>query len=194
MVEYTSKLLTKEYAIDICDVINSRTNMMIVSTNKVPDTYFEWYTNHPDAFDSSKHITIGVFTGGVLVGVVLQKPWTELPLLNVYSSVLFTRKGAPNEKYDNGYTVLATTCMNEATLHMESLGYYTAYNIRSGDYSWLSMSENKYCRLHAYDHDEILTIQPGKVVSNPLFRKYLVSRPYDIPIRVHLHRLPPERR
>jgi hypothetical protein len=168
--------------------------MMIVSANKVPNTYFKWYTEDDEAFDGTKNRTVGIFAGDLLVGVVLQKLWTEVPLLNVYSSVLFTRKGAPNDKYDNGGSVLATTCMSEGTLYMESIGYYTAYNIRSGDPSWLSMHENKYCRLHAYDHDEIMTIQPGEVVSNPLFRKYLVSRPYDIPIRVHLHRLPPERR
>lgn len=193
MNEYTSRVLTFADALDICDVVESRSKMMQVSQTDVPqNSYREWLTNpKSDAFDEKAHVIVGTFNGDELVGVIVNKIWPDLPGIKIYSTTIFTKKtDKPQEKYDNGYGVVRTLVLNAGTLEMEERGFYIAYNVRSGHPTWLPVHMNAYSRLNDYEVTDLLTLEPNALPQIGFFRKYLIHRPYDIPLIFAIYQLP----
>ncbi len=178
------RLLTKTDANDIIDLMKSRSTMSN-STVKIPD-YTDWL-NTDAAYDLTHTRHYGFFNDGVLNCYSCIHLWAELPVdIATWSSAIFTRPR--NIIKDNfGHPADSIKLINFHYTDLESIGYKSEYQVTHFHPTKTKLKPrhtNPNARVSQYKVIEIETINPGEIPKNELFRKYLLRRPYDVPMYI----------
>jgi hypothetical protein len=181
------RLLEEKDKDNILNLMNSREFMQNSSNIKIPDYSLWLNTKEPYTLTSGIR-QYGLFEDGVLTHYRVATIWNELPDdLKSYSCNLFSLKRTNYLKDSFGHDVNTIKLINYVTNDMELLGYTNSYAITSSHPALTGTKPhcaNPECTLNKYQITEMETIDAGEVPNNNLFKKYLIGRPYDIPLYI----------
>jgi hypothetical protein len=179
------RLLTKSDAVEIVDLMNTRSTMVNASV-KLPD-YSNWLRTDA-AYDPDRERHYGLFNDGILQCYSCIHLWEELPMdIAAWSGSLFTRERDNVIKDNFGHPVDSIKLVNFHYLDLESIGYKSTYQLAHWHPTKTKFKPhfmNPNARVSKYKVLDIETINPGEIPKNKLFQKYLLRRPYDIPMYI----------
>lgn len=172
-----ARIISWEDRQDIIDVIQTRSSMMMSSRDLSPG-FIDYSINRLDVYDHS--LVAGIYEDGILDAFQYIHIWSNI---RTYSTMIYTRKRAGREKYENGYDINLTLSYNFTIKIMEERGYFNCYHIYNDSPEYKPHYLNPHNKYNIYRNHIIEKVPAGQLPAVPI-RQYLMMSPVDVDTQV----------